>query len=120
MLEETVISIIGALAVVLPTLLYFRHTVATLKKEFSMKKVTETVFEIIDNVTADEEFQKRLYTLGVIVGSGAMKGTGFQKGSGKFSISDLIGKAAASFLGINMNEGPSPPPQQQKSDLHSA
>jgi len=48
-----------------------------------------------------------------VFGSAIMKGTGFQKRSGKFSLEDLIGQAVSAWI-----EQYIPKPQQQQTETN--
>ena len=95
MLEIAVAVFFGLLAVALAIK-------QGLKTVIDTEKITETiqnaVEEVLDTALSDSEMQKKLYSVGVLIGSGISKGTGIQS-SGKFKFEDIIGIGLAKLFG---------------------
>ena len=86
--------------------------------EEKLTQIAGTAFEsILDTSLNDTELQKKIYSLGVLAGSGAKQGIGIgNTGGGKFKMSNLIAIGAAKFLGLDlggMMGGGQAQPQQQ-------
>lgn len=104
------------------------------------KEAISIAFEIIETkqeeiMTASTEFlqsaegQKLLYSLGALIGSGVMGGTGIQKKSGKFQWENLATQVIGSFLQSKTGINPLPqnnpqldqkPNNQNKVNVRSA
>jgi hypothetical protein len=72
---------------------------AILKTKILNDKVSEFLEDFTDRLSNDEEYQKRIYTIGGIFAQGAIAGSGLTPKTGKFKFNDLIGQLASQFLG---------------------
>lgn len=90
-------GIIGALSGILGTLLISKYAL-------SDEKIMDKLDMILTNVVDDVEFQKKIYSLGALLGSGIARGTGLQPG-GKLKIGDIIAQAAQGFIGNMFGAG---------------
>ena len=90
-----------------------------LKKYINPEKISEIFEFVVDDALQNEAMQKKIYTLGGLIGSGVRQGIGIQKqGSGKFKMEDLIMSFAGNFLnsklGLGMTQQDTPPQQQEQ------
>lgn len=94
-----------------------------LKKYINPEKISEIFEFVVDDALQNEAMQKKIYTLGGLIGSGVRQGIGIQKqGSGKFKMEDLIMSFAGNFLnsklgGLGMTQQDTSQQQEQGSSL---
>lgn len=69
-----------------------------LKSSVLDMKIEQMFNDFISEMTENEELQKKLYTIGGIIGSGASSGLGLQKKNGKMGWTDLLMSFLPSFL----------------------
>jgi len=83
------------------------------------KEAISVAFEIIEtkqeelmqsgqDLLNSEEGQKLLYSIGALIGNGAMAGTGLKKKSGKFQWQDLAAQVVGSFIQKKVGINPIP------------
>lgn len=90
---------------ILASLLGGLITYTIIKKAFGTNYILEISYELIDEVTSNTEFQKKLYLVGVLVGNGIKAGIGLPKGKGKFKMEDLVGMGLSFLFGGSKKEG---------------
>lgn len=83
-------GIIGALSGLLGTYVMGKHML-------SDEKIMEKLDMVVTEVLNDVEFQKKVYTLGGLLGAGIMQGTGMKSG-GKFKLNDIIAQGIQAFI----------------------
>jgi len=66
--------------------------------------ITNSIENVIRDVSEDVELQKKLYQLGGLLGNGVKSGIGLQTRGGKFKLDDLAMSLAAKFLGLGENQ----------------
>jgi len=61
--------------------------------------IEEGAINLMDTVLTETEMQKRVYQIGLLVGSGIRQGVGIGKGSGKFGFDQILQKGLAMIFG---------------------
>ena len=88
--------------------------ISSVKTLASSEQGQNIIIDLIENMLQYEDMQKALYTVGGLIGSGARKGLGIQKSSGKFSLTDIAIQIGAEWLGLNKIQGESQPLSNRK------
>ena len=92
MLEDIIIGLaVGCLAGIIGAFFVLRRLL-------SPENIMETLDFVIDSSLKETEMQKKLYTLGLIIGNGIKQGVGIQGGKGKFKLEDIIAQGLGQFL----------------------
>lgn len=68
------------------------------KKMTSSDRILNITYDVLDETTQNVEMQKKVYTLGILLGNGIKSGIGLQKGRGKFKMEDLVGMGMQYFF----------------------
>lgn len=69
------------------------------KTMINRDRILDIFEDILGETTQNEEVQKKVFLLGVIVGNGIKQGMGMTKKGGKFSIEALIGEGIGQMIG---------------------
>ena len=81
---------------------------------FSEENIQNVADSVLEYVTNTEEGQKKLYTIGALIGSGVKQGIGIQKQGGKGGFNGLIGQIIAGFFqGQGLGAPPEEAPMQE-------
>jgi hypothetical protein len=80
------------------------------KDGFLNEIIEESAFNLVKEAQTNENFQKDLYTIGGLIGSGAKGGLGITNKSGRFKWQDIAAELAAKWIenGITGSSSPSP------------
>lgn len=70
-----------------------------IKSDVINVKAEQIIEDFMQRATTDEEFIKKIYSVGAIFAQGAVAGSGINPRGGKFKITDLISQIAGRFLG---------------------
>jgi len=68
------------------------------KKMFNNGKILELVDVLTTEVMTNTELQKRIYSIGTLLGQGIAQGTGLKSSGGKLKFQDIIMQGASMFL----------------------
>jgi len=94
-------------------------TYAIAKKMTSSDRILGITYDVLDEVTDNVEFQKKVYSVGLLVGNGIKTGVGLTKGRGKFKMDDLIGMGMEYFFGRGKQGQPQTQNQGPRENLLS-
>ena len=73
-------------------------TYIILKRTISDDAILDKIDFITDEIMKNEDLEKKVYSIGALLGSGIAQGTGLQKKGGKFGIQDLVMQVAGQWL----------------------
>lgn len=73
-------------------------TYVVLKKLFNDAFLIEKIDVITTEICSDEELQRKLYSIGALLGNGIASGAGFQKKGGKYGLQDLLMQVAGQWF----------------------
>jgi len=92
-------------------------TYAILRKVTSDDAILDKIDLITDEVMKNEEMQKKVYSIGALIGSGIASGAGLQKKGGKFSLQDLVMQVAGQWIQGHIKQGPARAQDEPLPDL---
>ena len=94
-MSESILSMVGitaSIGCVLGSMLYVKHMT-------SQEKIMEIADKLLTEFSTNTESQKKIYTIGGIIGNGVRAGVGIGGKSGKFKMEDLFGQVISGFVG---------------------
>ena len=75
-----------------------------IKRFVNNDKIIEIFDDLTDEMVNNEEFQKKIFVIGALLGNGIKSGLGLNPRRGKFKFEDLISMAIASFFQKSMGQ----------------
>ena len=97
--------IVSILIGVLTCLMGFLGATIALKRYANSSKFLDIFEDIFDEIATNEDIQKKIYSLGGLLGSGIRQGVGIGKRGGKMSFQDLAMQFISGFLEKSQNKG---------------
>jgi len=85
---EAIFPILGSMAAISAPLIAY----VIIKKNVSDDAIIDKVDMLLTEISTNPEMQKKVYTLGILLGNGIKNGVGIAGKGGKFKFEDIIGQ----------------------------